>query len=146
MSSTESFDIAKRQLPPGFSIGGVTFVLGSLSWIGPFSIDTYLPSIPSISQSLGVSVPQVQQTITAFLFSFAIMSLWHGAISDAYGRRRLTLISLVVFLLASVGCALAGNLETLMVFRALQGMSAGVGSIVGRAIVRDVFEGRRLSV
>lgn len=141
MSSTKSFDIAKRQLPPGFSIGGVTFVLGSLSWIGPFSIDTYLPSIPSISQSLGVSVPQVQQTITAFLFSFAIMSLWHGAISDAYGRRRLTLISLVVFLLASVGCALAGNLETFMVFRALQGMSAGVGSIVGRAIVRDVFEG-----
>jgi DHA1 family bicyclomycin/chloramphenicol resistance-like MFS transporter len=141
MASEISFDLAKRQLPPGFSIGGVTFVLATLSWIGPFSIDTYLPSIPSISQNLGVSVPQVQQTVTAFLFSFAVMSLWHGAISDAYGRRRLTLISLVVFLVASVGCALAGNLENLMVFRTLQGMSAGAGAIVGRAIVRDVFEG-----
>ena len=78
-------------------MAGLTFVLAALSWIGPFSIDTYLPSLPSISKSLNASAAQVQQTMTAFLFFFAVMSLWHGAISDAYGRRRLTLICLSVF-------------------------------------------------
>jgi DHA1 family bicyclomycin/chloramphenicol resistance-like MFS transporter len=128
-------------LPPGFKMGGVTFVLAALSWIGPFSIDTYLPSLPHISVSLNASEAQAQQTMTAFLVFFALMSLWHGAISDAYGRRRFTMIALVVFSLASVGCALSGSVGTLMVFRALQGASAGAGMIVGRAIVRDLFEG-----
>ena len=78
-------------------MAGLTFVLAALSWLGPFSIDTYLPSLPSISKSLSASAAQVQQTMTAFLVFFAFMSLWHGAISDAYGRRRLTLIALPFF-------------------------------------------------
>jgi DHA1 family bicyclomycin/chloramphenicol resistance-like MFS transporter len=79
--------------------------------------------------------------MTAFLLFFAVMSLWHGAISDAYGRRRLTIISLSVFLAASAGCALAVNVHVLLFFRALQGATAGAGMIVGRAIVRDLFDG-----
>ncbi|MBN1566430.1 MAG: multidrug effflux MFS transporter [Acidobacteria bacterium] len=122
-------------------MAGLTFVLAALSWIGPFSIDTYLPSLPSISKSLNVSAAQVQQTMTAFLAFFAIMSLWHGAISDAYGRRRLTLICLSIFTAASLGCATAVNVHTLMFFRALQGATAGAGMVVGRAVVRDLFEG-----
>jgi len=122
-------------------MGGVTFILAALSWVGPFSIDTYLPSLPSISQSLGASAPQVQQTVTAFLVFFAIMSLWHGAISDAFGRRRITLICLFIFALASVGCAAARSVHTLMFFRMMQGATAGAGMIVGRAVVRDLFEG-----
>jgi DHA1 family bicyclomycin/chloramphenicol resistance-like MFS transporter len=109
--------------------------------MGPFSIDTYLPSLPSISQSLGATATQVQQTVTAFLVFFAFMSLWHGAISDAFGRRRLTIISLGVFSAASVGCALAKDIHALMFFRALQGATAGTGMIVGRAVVRDLYEG-----
>jgi len=133
--------VRERKLPIGFSMAGVTFVLASLSWIGPFSIDTYLPSLPSIAATFHAPEAQVQQTVTAFLLFFAIMSLWHGAISDAYGRRRLTLISLGVFMAASAGCALAVNVHLLMFFRALQGATAGAGMIVGRAVVRDLFEG-----
>jgi DHA1 family bicyclomycin/chloramphenicol resistance-like MFS transporter len=122
-------------------MGSLTFVLATLSWIGPFSIDTYLPSLPAISKSLNASGAQVQQTMTAFLLFFGIMSLWHGAISDAYGRRRLTLIGLAVFSLASLGCALATSVRMLMFFRAMQGATAGTGMVVGRALVRDLFEG-----
>lgn len=122
-------------------MAGLTFVLAALSWIGPFSIDTYLPSLPSISKSLNAPAVQVQQTMTAFLLVFAVMSLWHGAISDAYGRRRLTLISLSIFSAASIGCALAGDVHVLMFFRGLQGATAGTGMIVGRAVVRDLFDG-----
>ncbi len=122
-------------------MGGLTFVLAALSWIGPFSIDAYLPSLPAISQSLNAPTAQVQQTVTSFLLFFAIMSVWHGAISDAYGRRRLTLISLSIFSMASIGCALSANVTFLMIFRGLQGATAGTGMIVGRAVVRDLFDG-----
>jgi DHA1 family bicyclomycin/chloramphenicol resistance-like MFS transporter len=130
-----------RKLPAGFTMAGVTFVLASLSWIGPFSIDTYLPSLPSIGRTFNAPAGEVQQTVTAFLVFFAIMSLWHGAISDAYGRRRITMISLAVFLIASIGCALSGNVNSLLFFRAMQGATAGTGMVVGRAVVRDLFEG-----
>ncbi len=134
-------EIRERKLPVGFTMAGVTFVLAALSWIGPFSIDTYLPSLPAISKNFAVPTAQVQQTVTAFMMFFAIMSLWHGAISDSYGRRRLTLISVSVFVVASLGCTLAVNVHMLMFFRALQGATAGAGMIVGRAVVRDLFDG-----
>ena len=137
-SSTEN---TERPSPKGFSITGLTFVLATLSWLGPFSIDTYLPSIPSISENLNAATADVQQTMTAFLFFYAVMSLWHGAISDAYGRRKPVLISLVFFLIASLGCAFSNNVTILMVFRAIQGATAGAGMIIGRAVVRDLFEG-----
>jgi DHA1 family bicyclomycin/chloramphenicol resistance-like MFS transporter len=121
--------------------GSLVFILAALSMIGPFSIDTYLPSLPSISQSLGVNAIQVQQTVTAFLILFSFMSLWHGAISDAYGRRRLTIAALGIFSAASVGCAFAGSIHVLLFFRALQGATGGAGMIVGRAVVRDLYEG-----
>lgn len=125
----------------GLKFGSLAFILAALSMLGPFSIDTYLPSLPSISQSLGATAPQVQQTVTVFLMFFAFMSLWHGAISDAFGRRRLTIISLGIFAVASVGCAFANSFHALMFFRALQGATAGTGMILGRAIVRDLYEG-----
>jgi DHA1 family bicyclomycin/chloramphenicol resistance-like MFS transporter len=83
----------------------------------------------------------VQQTLTAYLLAFAIMALWHGALSDAFGRRRVILISLGLFGLASAGCVLATRIEHLWVLRALQGMSAGAGVVISRAIVRDLFDG-----
>jgi DHA1 family bicyclomycin/chloramphenicol resistance-like MFS transporter len=79
--------------------------------------------------------------MTAFLLMYSIMSLWQGAISDAYGRRRLTLISLSIFVAASIGCSLSNSVHFLMIFRGLQGGTAGAGMIVGRAVVRDLFEG-----
>jgi DHA1 family bicyclomycin/chloramphenicol resistance-like MFS transporter len=91
--------------------------------------------------SLGASALQIQQSLTAYLVPFALMSLWHGSISDALGRRRVVLVALVVLALTSIGCALAPNIEILWFFRALQGIAAGAGLVVGRAVVRDVYEG-----
>ncbi len=116
-------------------------LLAALSALGPFSIDTYLPSFHDIGESLGATPIEVQQTLTAYMLPFAIMALWHGAISDALGRRRVVLVSLALFGLASVGCVFATRIEHLWILRALQGMSAGAGIVIGRAIVRDIFDG-----
>lgn len=108
---------------------------------GPFSIDTIFPAFPAIGADLHASPLAMQQTISAYLIAYAFMSLFHGPFSDALGRRRVILVGVFVFALASIGCALAGSIEALLAFRALQGMSAGAGLIVGRAIIRDCFDG-----
>ena len=72
------------------------WLIAALSMIGPFAIDTYLPSFREMEPSLGASALEVQQSLTAYLLPFALMSLWHGSISDALGRRRVILISLAV--------------------------------------------------
>lgn len=120
---------------------GLALLLAALGALGPFSIDAYLPSFHDLGQSLHASPLEVQQTLTAYLLPFAFMSLWHGAISDALGRRRVILWSLLLFGLASLGCAFVTRVEPLWILRAAQGMTAGVGVVVGRAIVRDLFEG-----
>jgi len=108
---------------------------------GPFSIDTIFPAFGAIGDELHATPLAVQQTVSVYLIAYALMSLLHGPLSDALGRRRVILVSMVVFASASVGCALAGSIEMLLTFRALQGISAGAGLIVGRAIIRDCFEG-----
>lgn len=120
---------------------GVPFLLASLSALGPFSIDAYLPSFRDIAQHFGASPLLVQQTITAYLLPFGAMTLFHGALSDSFGRRRVTLFMAAVFVLASAGCMCAWSIESLIGFRVLQGLSAGGGMIVGRAMVRDLFDG-----
>ena len=120
---------------------GIALLLASLSALGPFSIDTYLPSFHDIGEKLHATPLEVQQTLTAYLLPFAVMTLWHGAISDALGRRRVILITLALFALASAGCIFATRIEHLWVLRALQGISGGAGIVIGRAIVRDLFDG-----
>lgn len=116
-------------------------LLAALAMLGPFSIDTYMPSFPAIGRSLAASTFELQWTISAFLATFALMSLFHGAISDSYGRRPVILVSLALFVIASVGCALAAAFHQLLWFRALQGLAGGAGIIVGRAMIRDSFAG-----
>ena len=120
---------------------GIALLLASLSALGPFSIDTYLPSFHEIGETLHASPLEVQQTLTFYLLPFAIMTLWHGAISDALGRRRVILVTLGLFALASAGCVFATRIEHLWLLRALQGISAGAGIVISRAIVRDLFDG-----
>ncbi|MEO8411617.1 MAG: MFS transporter, partial [Propionivibrio sp.] len=120
---------------------GIALLLAALAALGPFSIDTYLPSFQDIGASLQATPIEVQQTLTAYMLPFAIMALWHGAISDALGRRRVILVSLVLFGLASIGCIFATRIEHLIVLRALQGITAGAGIVISRAIVRDLFDG-----
>lgn len=114
-------------------------LLALLAMLGPFSIDTYLPAFSGIRQSLGASAVQMQQTLSAYLFGFAFMSLFHGAISDSFGRRPVVLWGLTVFTLASVGCALSQTIGQLVFFRAMQGLSTGAGIVVSRAIIRDMY-------
>jgi DHA1 family bicyclomycin/chloramphenicol resistance-like MFS transporter len=107
--------------------------------LGPFSIDTYLPAFTGIAQSIGATPVQMQQTLSAYLFGFAVMNLFHGALSDSFGRRPVVLSGIAVFTLASAGCALSQHIGLLVLFRALQGMSAGAGIVVSRAVIRDMF-------
>jgi DHA1 family bicyclomycin/chloramphenicol resistance-like MFS transporter len=116
-------------------------LLAALSMVSPFSIDTFFPSFHAIAADFSLSMWAVQQTLTVYMLPLAIMSLIQGPLSDAVGRRPVILAGLCVYTLASVGCAFAPNFTTLLLFRGLQGLSAGVGMIVGRAVIRDLFEG-----
>ena len=116
-------------------------LLGALAMFGPFSIDTIFPAFPEIGTQLRADTLAMQQTISAYLIAYALMSVVHGPLSDAIGRKRVILAGLAVFTLASVGCALSRDLATLLAFRVVQGLSAGVGLIVGRAVIRDVLHG-----
>ncbi|MGO1542183.1 MAG: multidrug effflux MFS transporter, partial [Luteimonas sp.] len=120
---------------------GLPWLLAGLAMFGPFTIDTIFPAFSQMGEELRADKLAMQQTISVYLFAFALMSVVHGPLSDALGRRRVILGGLVVFTLGSVGCALADNLGTLLVFRAVQGLSAGVGVVVGRAVIRDLFDG-----
>ena len=114
-------------------------LLACLGMLGPFSIDTYIPAFAGIARSLDATPLQMQQTLSAYLFGFALLNLFHGALSDSLGRRPVILWGIGVFTLASVGCALSQTIGQLVFFRALQGMSAGAGMVVSRAIIRDMF-------
>src|SRR5690606_25257601 len=130
-------------MPPHLprSMGRLALLLAGLSMFGPFSIDAIFPAFLAMGASLGADKLAMQQTISAYLVAYAAMSLLHGPLSDSLGRRRVILAGLQVFIGASVGCALSDDLPSMLVFRALQGLSAGVGLIVGRAVIRDVLHG-----
>ncbi|MEO8418187.1 MAG: multidrug effflux MFS transporter [Methylophilaceae bacterium] len=119
----------------------ISAVLASLAALAPFAIDTYLPAFPVLEKALGGTTLELQQSLTAYLLPYALMTLWHGALSDAIGRLAAIRWGLGIFALASIGCAFAPNVETLWFFRAVQGASAGAGNVVARAMVRDLFEG-----
>ena len=114
-------------------------LLALLGMLGPFSIDTYIPAFTGIARSLGATPVEMQQTLSSYLFGFAIMSLFHGALSDSVGRRPVVLWGVAIFTLASAGCALSQSIGQLVFFRGVQGLSAGAGIVVARAIVRDMF-------
>ena len=114
-------------------------LLACLGMLGPFAIDTYLPAFAGIAASLNATPLQIQQTLSAYLFSFALMSLFHGALSDSFGRRPVVLAGVAMFTIASAGCALSTTIGQLIFFRALQGLSTGAGIVVSRAVIRDMY-------
>jgi DHA1 family bicyclomycin/chloramphenicol resistance-like MFS transporter len=119
----------------------LSVVLAGLAALAPFAIDTYLPAFPTLENTLQSTSLELQQSLTFYLLPYALMTLWHGAISDSIGRITTIKWGLGIFVLASIGCAFAQNVETLWFFRALQGLSGGAGNVVARAMVRDLFEG-----
>ncbi|WP_026035842.1 multidrug effflux MFS transporter [Cupriavidus sp. BIS7] len=123
------------------SIGAMAALAAGLSMLGQFAIATYLPAFAAIADALHASTAQVQQSLTAYLLPFALLLPWHGAISDAIGRRRMILAGCVFFVAGSLVCAAATGIDMLYAGRALQGVGAGIGVIVARAMVRDAFDG-----
>jgi DHA1 family bicyclomycin/chloramphenicol resistance-like MFS transporter len=115
-------------------------LLGALATLGPFSVDTYLPAFGGMQEALGATPIEMQQTLSAYLLAFGVMFLFHGALSDSFGRKPVIVISLAVFTFASVGAALADNVHTLILWRMVQGVSTGAGIVVGRAMIRDLYQ------
>jgi DHA1 family bicyclomycin/chloramphenicol resistance-like MFS transporter len=114
-------------------------LLALLGMLGPFSIDTYIPAFSGIARAIGATPVEMQQTLSAYLFGFAFMNLFHGALADSFGRRPVVLWGIAVFTVASAGCALSQTIGQLVFFRALQGLSTGAGIVVSRAVIRDMF-------
>ncbi len=117
----------------------LALLLAGLAMLGPFAIDTYIPAFDGMGRELGASVVQMQQTFSVYLAAFAFMFLFHGALSDSYGRKPIIIVGLIGFLIGSIGCALSNSIGQLLLFRAVQGLSVGAGMVVGRAMIRDLF-------
>lgn len=117
----------------------MSLLLACMSMLAPFAVDTYLPAFGGIAADLRATPLQMQQTLSAYLLGFAVMNLFHGALSDSLGRRPVVLAGISLFTLASAACALAPTLALLVAGRALQGLSAGAGVVISRAVIRDLF-------
>lgn len=117
----------------------LTVILACLGMVGALAIDTYLPSIPAIGREFGVGPLAVQQTLSVFLFTFAFMMLFYGTLSDSFGRRPVILVALALYTAASLGAVFAPSFGALLACRAIQGLAAGAGSVIGQAIVQDRF-------
>ena len=117
-------------------------VLAMLSVLNPFSIGVFFPSMRAMQSEFGIDALTVQQLLTAYMIPYAAMSLVHGALSDALGRRTVVLTGLGTYVLVSLGSVMAQSFEAILAFRAVQGLTAGVGITVGRAVIRDLYDGR----
>ncbi|MGH6760038.1 MAG: multidrug effflux MFS transporter [Phyllobacterium sp.] len=119
----------------------MALVLGLLSAIGPFAIDMYLPALPTIGADLGADTAAVQMSLLAFFISMALCQLAVGPLSDIFGRKAPLYAGLGIFVVGSIGSALASDVNTLIFFRFIQGIGASAGMVVPRAVVRDLHTG-----
>lgn len=119
----------------------VTFILGGLTALPALSMDMYLPALPEVSGVLHTEAATAQLTLTACLVGLAVGQLVVGPMSDRFGRRRPLLIGMTGYVIASAACALAPTIETLTVFRLIQGLSGAAGIVIARAVVRDMYDG-----
>jgi MFS transporter, DHA1 family, multidrug resistance protein len=119
----------------------MALILGLISAIGPFAIDMYLPALPDIGHSLGAEVGQVQLTLTVFFLALGSGQLLYGPVSDMVGRKPPLYFGLGLFALASIGCALTTDVQTLIALRFIQGLGAAAGMVIPRAVVRDLHTG-----
>ncbi|HUR11549.1 MAG TPA: Bcr/CflA family efflux MFS transporter, partial [Flavitalea sp.] len=114
-------------------------ILGLLSAIGPFSIDMYLPGFPNIADDLHTTVDYVSYSLSSFFIGISVGQLIVGPLLDRFGRKRPLYIGLIIYVIASLGCAVSSSVEMLIGFRLLQALGCCVGMVAPRAIVRDIF-------
>ncbi|WP_438269376.1 MULTISPECIES: multidrug effflux MFS transporter [Paenibacillus] len=120
-------------------------ILGSITTIGPLSIDMYLPALPALVDDFGTTAALVQLSLTFFLLGLASGQLVAGPLSDVYGRRRPLLIGMFIYAVSSVLCAFSPSIGLLIVLRFIQGLAGSVGVVVSRAAVRDLYSGSELT-
>ncbi len=119
----------------------ITTMIAALAMIGPFTIDAVFPAYDLIGREIHASTGEMQQVTSVYMLSFAVMSLFHGPISDAIGRKKVMAVGMLAYALASLVCMLAPTLTVLLLGRVLQGAFAGAGQIVSRTVIRDLFVG-----
>lgn len=112
-------------------------LLGALAACGPLSIDMYLPSLPALAIAFGTTAAAAQITLTSFMLGFSLGMLVYGPLSDAYGRRPILLGGVILYAIASAGCAMSYSIDSLVLLRFLQALGAGSASVLARAIARD---------
>jgi DHA1 family bicyclomycin/chloramphenicol resistance-like MFS transporter len=115
-------------------------ILGLLSAIGPFSIDMYLPAFPDIAKGLNTTESKVLLSLSSFFIGISAGQLIYGPLLERFGRKKPLYVGLSIYLLASLGCALAGSVNALITLRLLQALGGCVGMVAARAMVRDMFE------
>lgn len=118
------------------------WLLGLMTAIGPLTIDMYLPSFPTISADLRVPQSQVELTVSTYLLGLALSQLFYGPIADRYGRKKPLLGGLMIYMLATIGCALATSVEYLLFFRCIQACGAAAAMVIPRAVIRDQLNTR----
>lgn len=119
-----------------------TILLAAAVALGPLAIDMYLPALPAMGESLSASTSQIQLTLSLYMAGFAAAQLLCGPLADRFGRKPIMIGGFVLFAIASIGCAMATNIETLILFRFLQALGGSAGPVLGRAAVRDIYSPR----
>ena len=124
------------------SPAALTALLAVLGLLNSFASDMVIPALPSLRDELRVSAWQAQQVVSVFFAACAFMSLWYGALADAWGRRAVTLGALAVVAVTAIGCLVARQIEQIWLLRACQGLASGAGLVISRTVVRDLHIGR----
>lgn len=114
-------------------------ILGMLTAFGPLSIDMYLPAFPAMEASLQTSASRVQQSLSVYFLGMALGQLFYGPLSDRMGRKAPLFVGLILYALASMGCALAPDINSLIVLRFVQALGGCAGLVISRAVARDCF-------
>lgn len=114
-------------------------LLGSLTALGPFSIDMYLPGFPAIAKDLGTTVAKVSLSLSGFFIGISAGQLLYGPLLDRFGRKKPLYIGLVVYIIASVGCAYATTIDALIALRCIQAIGSCAAAVASVAMVRDLF-------
>lgn len=118
----------------------LALILGALTAVGPLAIDMYLPALPTIAREFGVDSSLVQSSLAAYFIGIAVGQAFYGPLSDRLGRKPILYLGLTLFMVSSIGCALAANVEVLIAFRFLQALGGCAPIVIPRAIVRDHFD------
>ncbi|WP_199748557.1 Bcr/CflA family multidrug efflux MFS transporter [Candidimonas sp. SYP-B2681] len=120
-------------------------LMGLLTALGPLAIDMYLPAFPAIAQGLGTTPGRVERTLASYLFGLAMAQLFYGPIADRYGRKKPLIAGLLIFIVASMGCAFTSDIEHLTLWRIAQAFGGAAGLVIPRAVIRDNFDTRDAS-